>query len=49
MRVRWWDSLTKQWMADEHPLWRDGAPFWAQFADPVTEVATNVMDSIDES
>jgi len=48
VRVRWWDSLIQRWMTDEHPLWRDGAPFWVQFADPVTEVATNVMDSVDE-
>lgn len=49
VRVRWWDSLTQRWMADEHPLWREGALFWADYADPVSEIATNLVDSVDES
>lgn len=49
VRVRWWDSLTQHWRADEHPLWRYGAPAWAHYADPVNELAVNLVDSIDES
>jgi len=43
VRVRWWDRVEKQLRFDSCPLWRAGAPFWADSADPVAEIATSLM------